>query len=91
MFPVVMRLQIRPMQGTGISVWIPVVLIWILLPAVMTVLFPVFFLAALLTLAWGPGMRLLLSFPLVISVLWNLSGLHIEKRDPARQVLISFR
>ena len=91
MFPVWMRLKIRPEKKRGVSLWFPVILIWILLWALMLVLLPFVFLAALVTRRRGPGMSLMAIYPMLFSVLWNLSGLHIETRDAENDVLISFR
>ncbi len=91
MIPVMMRLKIRPRDQRGIALWIPVIVVWIILCAVAIILLPLVLLAALLTCRSGPGMRLLLTYPLLFSVLWNLSGLHVETRDAENEVLISFR
>jgi len=91
MFPIWMRLKIRPARKRGVSLWFPVILIWILLWALMLVLLPFVFLAALVTWRRGPGFALLAVYPMLFSVLWNLSGLHIETRDAENDVLISFR
>jgi len=91
MFPVWMRLKIRPERRRGVSLWFPVILVWVLLWALMLVLLPFVLLAALVTLRRGPGLVLLAVYPLLFSVLWNLSGLHIEARDAHHDVLVSFR
>ncbi len=90
MFPVVMRLRIRPKGKRGISLWIPVILVWIILWALMIVLLPLLVLLAILTWRRGPGTGLLLIYPLIFSVLWNMSGLHVETRGAENAVLISF-
>lgn len=91
MIPILMRLKIRPEGKRGVSLWIPVILAWIILWALMLVLLPFVVLAALLTLGRGPGWSLLAVYPLLFVLLWNLSGLHIETRDAENDVLISFR
>jgi len=90
MFPLAMRLKVRPRERRGASLWFPVVLVWIILWAVMIALLPLVVLAALLTWRNGPGPRLLLVYPLLFSVLWHLSGLHIETRNAEKELLISF-
>ncbi len=65
MFPVVMRLRIRPKGKRGISLWIPVILVWIILWALMIVLLPLLVLLAILTWRRGPGTGLLLIYPLI--------------------------
>jgi len=90
MFPILMRLKIRSEGKRGVSLWLPVFLAWIILWAFMLVLLPFVLLAALLSLGRGPGMSLLAVYPLLFSLLWNLSDLHIETRDAENDVLISF-
>jgi len=68
-----------------------VILIWIIVAAVMIVLLPFVALAALLTLRRGPGLFLLLIYPMTAAVLGHLSGLHIETRDAENELLIEFR
>ena len=91
MFPIWMRFKIRPEGKRGVSLWFPVILIWIILWALMLILLPFVFLAGILTWRRGPGMILLAVYPMLFSVLWNLSGLHVETRDAENDVLISFR
>jgi hypothetical protein len=86
-----MRLKIRPSRKRGVSLWLPVILIWIILFALMLVILPFILLAALVTWRRGPGRILLASYPALIAILWNLSGLHVETRDDENDVLISFR
>jgi len=86
-----MRLKVRPKGKRGGSLWIPVILVWIILWALMLVLLPFVLVAAVVTWRRGPGAALLAAYPLLFSVLWNLSGLHVETRDADNDVLISFR
>ena len=90
MMPMLMRLKIRPRDKKGVSLWFPVVLVWILLWALMILVFPLMLLAALVTWRHGPGIMLLLVYPMLFSVLWHLTGLHVEVRDAENDVLISF-
>jgi hypothetical protein len=91
MVPMLMRFKIRSAGRRGVSFWFPVVLAWILILALMVVLLPFFLLGAVLTIRRGPGLMLLAAYPMLFAVLWNLSGLHVEVRDAANDILISFR
>jgi hypothetical protein len=90
MFPIVMRLRIRPQGRRGLPLWLPVILVWLILWAVMIVLLPFMILGALVTWSRGPGLKLLFAYPLLFTLLWHLSGLHVETRNAANDVLISF-
>jgi hypothetical protein len=85
-----MRLKIRRRSERGFFLWFPVVLVWIVVGAVMIAVLPFFVLGALLSMGDGPGLRCLIVFPLPFSLLWNLSGLHVETRDTRNEALISF-
>jgi len=72
------------------GVLLPVFLVWILLFALMIVLFPFVLIAALVTWRSGQGKWLLMTYPLLVSVLFHLSGLHIEVEHPDENILIAF-
>lgn len=89
MIPLFMRLRIgRDPDKYGVL--LPIFLVWILLFALMLVLLPFVLLAALFTWRGGQGKLLLLTYPLLISLLFKLSGLHIEVSGPKENVLIAF-
>lgn len=89
MIPVLMRLRLgRNPDRYGLV--LPVFLVWILLFALMIILLPFVLIAALFTWRGGQGKLLLLSYPLLISVLFRLSGLHIEIGGPDENILIAF-
>ena len=89
MIPIFMRLKIgRNPDKYGLL--LPVFLVWILLFALMIILSPFVLLAALLTWRDGQGKFLLLTYPLLISLLFKLSGLHIEVGGRKENVLIAF-
>jgi len=89
MIPMLMRLKVsRNPKRYGLL--LPVFLVWILVFALMVVLFPFVLIAALFTWRTGQGKWLLLTYPLLISVLFHLSGLHIEVEHPDENILIAF-
>jgi uncharacterized SAM-binding protein YcdF (DUF218 family) len=89
MIPMLMRLKIgRKPDRYGLL--LPVFLVWILLFALMIILLPVVLIAALFTWRSGQGKFLLLIYPMLISVLFQLSGLHIEIGRSGENVLIAF-
>ena len=51
---------------------------------------PFILLAAVLSAPWGPGFRLLAVYPLLVGVLFNLSGLHIDVQDARQQIYLHF-
>ena len=89
MIPLFMRLRVgRNPDKYGLL--LPIFLVWILLFALMLILLPFVLLTALFTWRGGQGKLLLLTYPLLISLLFKLSGLHIEVGGPKENVLIAF-
>jgi hypothetical protein len=90
MIPILMRLHVRQRESRGFRFWFPVIIVWIILFAVMAALFPLMLLAALLTWHRGPGKWLLLIYPMLFSILWRLSGLHVHVESRENGLLIDF-
>lgn len=90
MLPMIVRFKVKEPGRRGFGLWFPAIVIWILLAALMLVLLPFLLLAALVTWGRGPGARLLLIYPLVGAVLWNLGGLTIDVDHKDRALLIDF-
>lgn len=91
MLPLIVRFKIEEPGRRGFGLWFPVVIVWILLAALLLVLFPFVLFAALITSGRGPGVRLLAIYPLLASVLWNLGGLTIDVDQKERAFLIDFK
>jgi hypothetical protein len=89
MIPIFMRLKISR-NPDKYGVLLPVFLAWILLFVLMILLLPFVLIAALFTWRRGYGKLLLLTYPLLISLLFKLSGLHIEVGSSEQNVLIAF-
>lgn len=90
MLPMIVRLKVKEPGRRGFGLWFPAILIWILLAALMLVLLPFLLLAVLITTRDGPGAKLLLIYPLLASVLWNLGGMTIDINQKEKLLLISF-
>lgn len=90
MLPFFVRLKVRQPGKRRVRLWFPVILIWIILAALMIILLPFLLLGALFSLGRGPGFRLLLVYPLLAAVLWNLGGLTIEVDQKKSALLIDF-
>ena len=90
MLPMILKMRIAGESGKSFRLFFPVVLVWILLFALFLALLPLVLLAAILTCPWGPGFRLLAVYPLLVAVLFNLSGLHIDVQDARQQIYLHF-
>jgi hypothetical protein len=90
MLPMFLKMHIRERGKKGVRLWIPVFLVWILLFALMLVLLPLVLLASLLTIWKGPGLALLLFYPMVWAVLWSLSSLYVDVENSSHKILFTF-
>lgn len=86
-----MRMKIKEKGKKGFRLFIPIILIWILLFALLIILLPIFLIAAILTVPAGIGFRILFFYPLIFSVLNSLSGLAVNIENPEKQFLIVFK
>jgi hypothetical protein len=91
MLPFFMHFRIRKDGRRPFGLYFPVILVWIILAALLLVLLPFVLLAAAITWRRGPGRFLLLVYPMTASVLWHLSGLHIETGNVENEILIDFQ
>ncbi len=89
MIPIFMRFRVaRDPNKYGLL--LPVFLVWILLFALMVILLPFVLITAPFTWKSGQGKLLLLIYPVLISMLFHLSGLHVEIGGREQNVLIAF-
>jgi len=91
MIPIIMRLKIVDRGRKKISLFFPVIIIWILIAALLIILFPIVLLIAVFT--WRRGGNLLLAvYPMFGTILWNLSDLAIDigSRQEDRQFSLKF-
>jgi hypothetical protein len=90
MIPIIMTLRIYEEGKRKFRFFFPVILIWIIVAALLIVLLPLVLIAALVTWRSGPGKLLLIAYPIFFSVLFELSGLHIEIGNLKKELLIHF-
>lgn len=91
MLPLWMCIRLARPGERRFTLGFPVILVWIFIAALMLVLLPFVLLAFLVTWGRGTGRALLLAYPLIWAVLWNLSGLHVETKSAETDVLVDFR
>jgi hypothetical protein len=90
MIPLILNMHVRKEGRRGVTLFLPIFLAWILLLALLLALLPFVLLAALLT--WSNGGKMLLDlYPRLFSILWALSGLHIEVKNEEEDILFDFR
>jgi hypothetical protein len=87
----VMRMDIRNKDQKRVWLFFPVILLWIIVFAFLIALLPFVLVAALVTLPRGPGVRLLVLYPVVFEAVFALSGLRVDVASHRNnKVFISF-
>lgn len=91
MIPMAMRLEVGGRDRKGVPLWFPVIVLWIIIFALLIAVLPLVLVAALATRRNGPGLRLLLFYPVFFGVVFTLSGLRVDiASHGSRTVFISF-
>jgi cellulose synthase/poly-beta-1,6-N-acetylglucosamine synthase-like glycosyltransferase len=91
MVPMTMRLDVRNQDRKGVRLFFPVILLWIIAFALLIAILPLVLVAALVTLRWGPGTRLLLFYPVFFGTVFAMSGLRVDiASHGSKTVFISF-
>lgn len=85
-----LRVRVVEKGRRKVGLWIPLILIWPIVLALMAMLSPV---AVLVCMAWRGGRGYILSGPWLIWMLWSMRGLEVRVKDNngKTSVLVSFR
>lgn len=81
MLPMILNLHVKRRNHRRLTLIIPMFLIWLVMFCFMVALLPLVLIAALFTWRAGTGKSLLMAGPLLIILLFNLSGFRIEVRQ----------
>lgn len=82
-------MRIRVVEGgrKKVNLWLPILLVWPLVLALMVALAPV---VLVLCIVWPKGRPFVLAGPRILGACWSLRGFQIRVRDGGDQVDISF-
>ena len=80
MLPMILNLYVKRRGRRRLILIIPVVLVWLVMFCLMVVFLPLVLIAALFSWRSGAGKSLLMAGPMLLFLLFNLSGLRIEVR-----------
>lgn len=90
MVPIFMNIRILKNNKKKLKIFIPLVLIWILLFALLIALAPFVLISSVILWRRGYGKTMLITYPMLFSLICSLSGLsvQIEKMDKNISILI---
>jgi lipopolysaccharide export LptBFGC system permease protein LptF len=89
--PLLLRLRVQESGKKDVRLYLPLFLVWLLLFPLLLVATPFILVAVVLTWRRGHGRTLLVIIPMLVTVIWSLSGLHIQVEKPDNQVLLWIR
>lgn len=90
MIPMVMRMTIQGKEKRRVNLWIPVILIWILLLALMLMMLPFVLLAGLILWKQGYGKALFLIVPMLFVLIFSMSGLKLDIESEHSKIFFNF-
>jgi len=90
MVPIFMNIRILKNNKKKLKIFIPLVLIWILLFALLIALAPFVLISSVILWRRGYGKTMLITYPMLFSLICSLSGLsvQIEKMDKNISIFI---
>ena len=89
MIPMMMKMLIKEEGKRGVKLYIPLILVWIVLFALLIILLPFLLLAALLAWPSGYGRVILAVVPMLLAIIWSMSGLKIHVQSKDKQVYLN--
>ena len=90
MIPLIMKIRIPRASKPPVKLYLPIFIVWILLFAITLVFLPILLIASIVTWHTGQGKIMLLSYPMLFSVLWNMRGLIIDVEGEEETIYMSF-
>lgn len=91
MIPIMMKMLIQEEGKKSFKLFIPLILVWIVLFALLIILLPFLLLAAIIAWPSGYGRIILAAIPMLFSVIWSMSGLKIQIESKDKQVYLNVR
>ena len=90
MIPMLIKMKIPRRTKKPITLYLPLFIAWLILFVILLVFLPILLLVALFTWHKGYGKILVLSYPMLFALLWNLQGLLIDVEYKRDTVFLSF-
>lgn len=90
MIPMLLKMKIPRTTKEPITLYFPLFIAWIILFIILLAFLPILLLVALFTWHKGYGKILVLSYPMLFALLWNMQGLLIDVEAKKDTVFLSF-
>lgn len=90
MIPMIARIRAFEDKKKKVNLFIPMILIWIIVFAILILIIPFVLLASILLWRRGYGKGILLFYFYFFYLLFSLSGLKVDVKDKKKEFFISF-
>jgi hypothetical protein len=90
MIPLLVKMKIPRGTKRPLILWLPLFIVWLILFAILLLILPVLLIAVLFTWHRGYGKIIILSYPMLVAVLWNLQGLLIDVESKEDRIYMEF-
>ncbi len=88
MIPMFMKILIVKQNRKKVRLFIPLIIFWILLFALLLVFIPILIICALVFWKKGYGKLFIYAYPLIFSLVWELSGLNVQIGKGEKEVVV---
>ena len=89
--PLLVRLRIKRLNHMGISIYLPLVIVYLLLSIPALLFLPLVLVASLLLLPWGWSRSAILIYPRIYGIICALKELEVDVHGKEKRFYISFK
>jgi hypothetical protein len=90
MIPMWMKIRFPVKEKRPVTLFIPLVLIWILLLVLFVLILPIWLIASLIAYLLGFGRAGLTAVPLIMTTLWHLQGLELDIGSGNKRIILKW-
>ena len=90
MIPLLIKTRINRQEKPPLTLYLPLFIAWLIFLLFFLILLPFLLIGALFAAGKGYGKVVLMFFPMLIQVLWNLRGLKMDVQSKDTTFYLSF-
>jgi hypothetical protein len=90
MIPMWMKIRFPVKEKRPVTLFIPLILIWLLLLVLFVLILPIWLAASLIVYLLGFGRAGLTAVPLIMTTLWHLQGLELELGSGNKRIILKW-
>jgi hypothetical protein len=90
MIPLLIKTRIYRQEKAPLTLYLPLFIGWLFLLLLFLILLPFLVIGALAAIGMGYGKIVLMSFPMLVQIFWNLRGLKVDVQSEDTKIYFSF-